>query len=188
MKKRLSVILVVLLIFTVFSSIAFANNDKDTEEKIVIVLNEDNQAIVLNGNEYFEIDYKMHNEGVLVGNGENNGVLALLKFASKITGNKYELSIKNKISSSIFNYIGEYDVAITEYKNKTELSNMEFYPATIRRTDGSVFGTYDDIPAPHLLNDDEGNPKYYLPLRFMFEELGFEVEYINEIETVIISK
>jgi len=197
-----------------FNTIYATPQESLKEENIIIQLRENNKAIVSIEGDSFEIDYMMYDDKVLVGNGENNGVAKLLYFAHKINGNTYDLYIRDRIYETIWTYshlksnrpdlslgyTNTYSVVLDEYKSLVpgytsfdaivdqqsieRYKTIELYPGTIINN-GSGFDTFSGsgVPSPHLFLN-EGKHEYYLPLRYIFEELGFEVNYIEDNKTI----
>lgn len=165
------------------------------QPSIKIKLNNDETAKLYYGEETFDIKYMRYNNHILVGNGQDQDLLKLLIVARELSKQSYDLTLKNRI---LKDYSFDYDVIITEYQGPVQkcgiatLYNssrfkitklMEFYPGGVR-TDGCpyMFNSSKD-GMPHLLFIDE-NYQYYLPLRYIFEELGFTVDYEDNTVTI----
>lgn len=206
MKKLFLVVLAISLVISLQAVCYAAGGGKlETEviNSITIQLKDKEVATVKAGNESFEIAYKTHCDGVLMGNGDNNGVLLLLNLASEITSDHYDLYTRNRTSTSSKKIFGQYDtktydVIITAYRvpqlghyafNSDQMKvykTLEYYPGSMRN-DGYAFGTYGTMPAPHLFNES-GKYVYFLPLRYTFEQLGFKVAYDGATKSITITK
>jgi|LSQX01.3.fsa_nt_gb hypothetical protein len=208
MKKLFLVVLAISLVISL-QAVCYADFGGEVEQEtavinsITIQLNDNEVATVKAGNESFEIAYKIDCDGVLMGNGDNNGVLLLLNLASEITSDQYDLYTRNRTSTNSKKVFGQYDtefydVIITAYKvpqlghysfNSEQMmvyKTLEYYPGSMRN-DGYCFGTFGTMPAPHLHNES-GKYVYFLPLRYTFEELGFKVAYDGATKIITITK
>lgn len=202
MKKIISITLLTIILITSFSFLTFAEENTNTTEEnyIVIKLTEESdedgikKAIVKSNilDDNYAINYRLDNDGVVVGRKESNDLIFLLGIASEISGEKYELHIRNygmhnnnhykSDASKILGY-HTYEIILKSYKDDVLQKNIEFFTSGIKNGD-KLFGTYNSLPHIYLLP----NYEYYLPLRYIFEELDFNVHWDNENKAIFITK
>lgn len=198
MKKLLSVVLTIVLCFSLFS-VVYAADQKDQavkEIKIKLPKTDIGTAKVTVGSESFDLAYKFDSEGVLMGNGYNDGVLKMLQAASKLSNDYYDLYIRHRAMMDDPEF---YDVIITGYKLSTVghypyndgsskiFKTIEYYAGGIFLDNFTAFDTLGLMPAPHLFYEN-GKYDYMLPLRFTFEQLGFNVGWDASSRTITITK
>lgn len=191
--KILSLITMLCLCTSIFS---FADT---VPESIKIELEKNGKAQVFYKAQSLDISYQIYNNRMLVGNGQYQDLLKLLVVAGDISHQKYDLTLRNRaLSNSI-----DYNVIITAYQGQAGnygivplYNSSQFNIIKIIEFDGLCGCRVDGYPfsfdarrdgVPHLLFID-GNYQYSLPLRYIFEELGFTVEYENNTVTISLSK
>lgn len=167
--------------------------------KMEIILNNDGTAKFYYDEETFDIKYRRYNNHILVGNGQKQDLLKILNLASNLSGKKYDIILRNSSYAESTNKTPSYKVIIVEYEgekgdygldylftsDKFKINNLLEFENGGGRTNGYPYmfdGNTDGMPHTLLIN---GQYKYYLPLRYIFEQLGFTVEYDNE--TVLIT-
>jgi len=153
------------------------------QPSIEITLKNDDTANVSYGSENFDIKYMRYNNHILVGSGKNEDLLRILNIASGMSQENYDIVLTKQAWDS-----SDYNVLLTAYDkdfktpaivniDKSQIkTSMEFFTGGCR-TNGYAF-SFDDKSdgMPHLLGDYQ----YYLPLRYVFENLGYMVSYQNE--------
>lgn len=199
MKKTLSIILAVLILLV--SSTATYAADVKPENKITISLNTEDTATINYMDLEFSMKYKIYKGRLLLGNegSEYNSMMTLLDVVSKIKENsRYDLSIKYSTQYSPtwgIQTVHSYVVVISEYKDDCLKTSLGFDVARAAEwTEESGYSCFDiygeenfPVGMPHLLSYD-GNAVYYLPARYIFEKLGFKVNYIDQEKKVEVYK
>lgn len=184
-----------------FTTLSFA----DTDQNIKIQLQHNGSAKVTYAKNSFDISYLRYNDQILIGKAESQDLIKLLHLASDLSGQKIDLALRHRAwTDTIENTkLPSYDVILVGYMgpvgrygitqfytsskfNVTKV--LEFYSGGVRQ-DGmpyDFFGT--EYATPHVLFNN-GEYEYYLPLRYIFEQLGFSVVYANNsgAETIQIS-
>ena len=164
-----------------------------------IYLNNDGTASFYYGEETFDIKYMRYNNHILIGNGQDQDLLKILNLATNLSGKKYDLILRNPSYDVSADETPSYRVILVEYtgaignygldylftSDKFKISNLLEFENGGGRTNGYPYmfdNSTDGMPHTLLIN---GQYQYYLPLRYIFEKLGFTVEY--EYNTVSIS-
>ncbi|MDF2857442.1 MAG: hypothetical protein K0Q87_3293 [Neobacillus sp.] len=194
MRKRVlkSWILIAILCLST-STASFAGNEV---ESIKINLENNGSAKVSYDNQSFDISYQIYNDKMLVGNNTDQGFLKLLNVCSRMSGKKYNLDLSHWIGRDSL----DYEVIVTELQRERAqygkassyspnsfivIKKMEFFSDGAARVDGRVFSFDDSQDAmPHVLLID-GEYRYLLPIRYVLEQLGFNLKYENK--TVMIT-
>lgn len=173
MMKRLALVTLSIMIILCFTGVSFADMESD---KIIIDLQSDGSAKVSYGYEICSVDYMLINDRLLVGRSQHSDLLYLLHKASKMSGHIYDLELKHH-ADSVFKC---YDIIITAYDSNGNISKTLVFDSTTKATVNSVMiGNSYSVGDPPYYLDNNGNYVYYLPLRYIFEQLGFLVEYEN---------
>ena len=171
MRKMLLITFSIIMILC-FSITSFADQDA---EGIKIKLQKDGSAEVIDGDKPYSIDYIRIDDRILAGRGHYDDLLYLLSRASDISGQKYNLVIKHHTGFTF----KSYDVVITASDGAGNIrKTLEFDSTTKDIGDGlAIIGTgYSEGQPPYYL-DNNGEYVYFLPLRYIFEQLGFSVNY-----------
>ncbi|WP_312648609.1 hypothetical protein [Aminipila sp.] len=163
-----------------------------------IYLNNEGTAKFSYGGETFDIKYMRYNNHILIGNGQDQDLLKILNLATNLSGKKYDLILRNPSYAGSIDETPRYRVIIVEYEGKDgdygldylftsdkfKISNLLEFENGGGRTNGYPYmfdDSTDGMPHTLLIN---GQYQYYLPLRYIFEQLGFTVEYENNTVTI----
>ena len=183
------------------------------DDYITIYLKDDNTATVTTNEGTFDIKYKKSMDRMLVGNGLDNDLLKILYSASKISKIKYDLYINpTKNESAIYDEKKFFSMAIVEHELQSNgIITLEEIFKTTYSFDSYLYSVTEKIkdiksiiafqeygicdkraewfsPSEYTgypyLSSDGKSFEYYLPLRFIFENFGFNVSWAKEDKTI----
>jgi len=173
--KKLVLVTLSIMIVLCLTVVSFADQETNV---ILIDLQSDDRAKVSYGDETYIMDYMLIHDRLLVGRTQYSDLLYLLHKASDMSGQKYDLEIKHH-AGLVFKC---YDIIITAYDVNGNINKtLEFDSTTTATMDSVVIAGYGYSvgETPYYL-DNHDEYVYYLPLRYVFEQLGFKVEYEND--------